>query len=708
MKKFIYLIICIALMGVTCHSCVDDFSNVNKDPNKLYSGDLPAEMVFPGVVYKTLNCMAQLNLKYFSWQASYVRISKDVKDQDDPNDDFYNIYKNVLKDLKLLEDNYVGKKGNENVANIILVWKAYVYSVLASTWGSVPMNDAITVTENGQFRYDTEVDINREIVRLLGNAVQQFDPNGDKLTVDPFYPTSDGSSDIEKWRKFANTLRLDVAMRMMNMTKFPDAINDAKRHIETALNSTNKYYLISSIDDIAKGRWGTDVNADVSLYYRNILKGYEDNTTSGYSQYPAIHQYLFLYLKSFNDPRLVKYAQASEKIGGTDYRVTVTDVIKVNGVDKTVTYRIPYLIRRRDPYQPLGHSVMNLPGSTETQPNPFNNLNPDEGLGYAYINREFLKKDATFSIINWADACFMQAEVQLRKDEWGLNVSLDKAAQDYYYDGIRASMEEYGLTSKSGEYIAQNGIKWGTNSTVDGANGEQLGMCEYRGYFRAFIYGKDGQVNCNKIPEDNGMSLPVPVQDYAYNPLPEKYIGNYPGREKITGGLEQVWKQRYLADFWNGHAAVVLEHRTRIMNFPPIFYSNNVNQGTYSAAGYYQCDYAPERQIFPLWEQNYNNSCYLQGCQQIQDASSKSRPARNGDNFYTPLAMSAPYYALSVRDDALKVWQNFEMYYHSDIIMGYYGKELNEEFYKNVRRYYPQCPSTKAGLKEYIDFTEQD
>lgn len=68
------------------------------------------------------------------------------------------------------------------------MWKAYVYSVLASTWGSVPMNDAITVTENGQFRYDTEVDINREIVRLLGNAVQQFDPNGDKLTVDPFYP----------------------------------------------------------------------------------------------------------------------------------------------------------------------------------------------------------------------------------------------------------------------------------------------------------------------------------------------------------------------------------------------------------------------------------------------------------------------------------------------------------------------------------------
>lgn len=704
MKKYIYIFISIVLLGMTNHSCVDDFSNVNRDPNKLYNDNLPPEMLFPGIVYKTLNCMAQLNYKYYCWQSNYIRMNKLVKDQDDPNDDFYNIYKNVLKDLKLLEDNYAGKEGYENVGNIILVWKAYVYSVLSSTWGSVPMREAIMETADGQFHYDTEVDINREVVKLLGNAVQQFNPNGDKLTVDPFFPSGDGSSDIEKWRKFANTLRLDVAMRMMNMEKSPEAVRDAKRHIEIALNSVNKDYLISSVGDIAKGRWGTDVNADVSYYYRQILKGFEDNTTSSYSQYPAIHQYLFLYLKSFNDPRLVKYAQASTRVGNTDYRVKVSDVLVVDGASKTVTYRIPYLIRRDDPQQPLGHSVTKLPNSTESQPNPYEGLNPDEGLGYAYINRDFLRKDATFCIINWADACFMQAEVQLRKDEWGVNVSLDKAAQDYYYDGIRASMEEYGLDEKYSEYVAQNGIKWGTNSTKDGAGGEQIGLCEYRGYFRAFIYGKDGQTNCTRIPTN----LPVPVQDYSYDPNPENYIGNYPGREKITGGLEQVWKQRYLADFWNGHAAVVLEHRTRIMNFPPIFYANNDNEGSYGSAGYYQCDYAPERQILPLWERNYNRYCYMEGCQQIQHASRKPNAARGGDNFYTPLAMAAPYYALSVADDALKVWENFQIYYHYDLAMKYYGDAINEKFYDNVRRYYPQCPSTMAGLKDFIDLEVQN
>lgn len=38
---------------------------------------------------------------------------------------------------------------------------------------------------------------------------------------DPFYPGTGGESDIEKWRKFANSLRLDIAIRMMNMKKNP-------------------------------------------------------------------------------------------------------------------------------------------------------------------------------------------------------------------------------------------------------------------------------------------------------------------------------------------------------------------------------------------------------------------------------------------------------------------------------------------------------
>ena len=65
---------------------------------------------------------------------------------------------------------------------------------------------------------------------------------------------------------FANTLRLDVAIRMMNMKKSPEAISMAREQIEKALNENNRNYLFSSNSDNAAGRYGTDPNADVSLY----------------------------------------------------------------------------------------------------------------------------------------------------------------------------------------------------------------------------------------------------------------------------------------------------------------------------------------------------------------------------------------------------------------------------------------------------------
>lgn len=705
MKKYIYLLVCLTLLGTVSNSCTDSFMETNRDPNKLYSGDLPAEMVFPGVVYKTLNCMAALNYRYFAWQSRYITSVFNVRDQDDTGDNFYNFYKNALKDLKLLEDNYVGVEGYTNTANIILVWKAYIYSVMASTWGSVAMDDAIRETPDGQYRYNTEIEVNRAVLQWLGNAVSTFDPEGDKLSADPFYPSTDGSSDIEKWRKFANTLRLDVAMRMMNMQSIdPNAYREGQKHIEAALNSVNKNYLISSVEDIAKGRWGTDVNADASYYYRTILKGFEDHTTSGYGLYPSLDQYTYLYLKSFNDPRLLKYAQPARKEADKDYRVKITDNLIVNGKVCSVTYRIPYLVKQLTGGNPFGHVSQQWEGATEEQRNPYSNLNPDDGKSYAYINRDFLKSDATFPILNWADACFMLAEVQLRKDEWGVNVALDKAARDYYYDGVRASMEEYGVeASAREEYLEQNGIKWGTDSKDE--RGKHLGLCEYHGYFRAFIYGKEGQANCTQRPT----TLPVPAIEYSINPTPEKYVGNYEGRAAITGGLEQVWKQRFLADFWNGHAATVLEHRTRIMNFPPIFFNNIDNEGSYGRVGYYQCDYAPERQTYPLWELTYNPTCYAEACRQVQQYSQLPNSARSGDNYYTPLAMSAKYYGIdNAHKDALKVWESFQMFYHDDILYRFYGTEVNDEFYRNVRRYYPQCPSTINGLKEYIDFEIQE
>ena len=76
--------------------------------------------------------------------------------------------------------------------------------------------------------------------------------------------------------------------------------------------------------------------------------------------------------------------------------------------------------------------------------------------------------------------------LQLRKDEWGLNVALPQSAEQYYYNGISASMNEYGVTSGVSEYIERNGIKWNTNG---------LGCRDYRAFYKADINGKGGYKN---------------------------------------------------------------------------------------------------------------------------------------------------------------------------------------------------------------------
>ncbi|KAA4239146.1 SusD/RagB family nutrient-binding outer membrane lipoprotein, partial [Bacteroides ovatus] len=309
---------------------------------------------------------------------------------------------------------------------------------------------------------------------------------------------------------------LDVAIRMMNMKKCPEAISMAREQIEKALNENNRNYLFSSNSDNAAGRYGTDPNADVSLYYNRILKefdlGTKLETEIGGLTYPAMNEYFFCYMRSYKDPRLSKYAQTSRINESGDYRAVVRDSLWSVAEQKyiQVSYRIPFLPRFELKQTPTGWIVGKDEHNNNLQSLYSTASVSIEGYTYALIHRDFIKQDATVKLLTWADVNFMLSEIQLRKDEWGLNVALPQSAEQYYYNGISASMNEYGVTSGVSEYIERNGIKWNTNG---------LGCRDYRAFYKADINGKGGYKN----------------------------------------NLEQVWKQRYIADYFNGFAGWTLE-----------------------------------------------------------------------------------------------------------------------------------------------------
>ena len=84
--KIVILLIILAWANT---SCLDDFTNINKNPDKIYADDMSPKAILPGTVYKTLNAMARLNYETFCWEARYIRIDRDFKDTDDPGDRLY-------------------------------------------------------------------------------------------------------------------------------------------------------------------------------------------------------------------------------------------------------------------------------------------------------------------------------------------------------------------------------------------------------------------------------------------------------------------------------------------------------------------------------------------------------------------------------------------------------------------------------------------
>ena len=647
MKKYLYTLCTVALLGLVT-SCVDSFDTTNRNPDKLYLDDIDIQKIFPGSIYKSLNVLSEMNYNHYGYMARYVVSWTAPKSMDNIGDKFYNFYKKVLGDIAIMEEKY-DRDSNGNYWAILTTWKAYLYSVLTTTWGPVPMDAACKETYGNVYYYNSEAEVNMQILRWLDTAVDIFDPEGEQMLKDPFYPGTGGESDIEKWRKFANSLRLDIAIRMMNMKKNPEATTLAREQIEKALNPTNRNYLFTSNDDNAAGRYGTDPNADVSLYYERILKefdlGTKLETELGGLTYPAMNEYFFCYMRSFQDPRLSKYAQQSRNnntVGAKyesekDYRAVVRDSLWSTKEKRfvQVSYRIPYLPRFEMKQTPSGW----LTGKDEHN-NDLQSLYSTasvsiEGYTYALVPRDFIKQDATIKLLTWAEVNFMLSEIQLRKEEWGINVALPQSAEQYYYNGINASMNEYGVTTGISEYLERDGIKWNTNG---------LGCHDYRNFYKADINGKGGYKN----------------------------------------NLQQVWKQRYFATYFNGYAGWTLERRTRVMNYPPFFYNNPENNyGTYGAN---LLDPIPERLQYPIDERNWNMNYYREACRMLQSASKTPRPdGAFDDNFYTPLAFAGSYNMEGLYDR----WKEGYLMYNNEMVAHWYGDTL-EEFYDNVLKDYPE------------------
>jgi len=500
--RYNYFLLLIVVVCFGTSSCKKQLAEMNVNPNR-------PEIVDPEYLLNTsiLNSMnffgGDLRRRALSHYSNYVSVGGGQYERywqiAASTTDYWRIpYVNCLQPLHQIQVNFGEKPGYNNRVAIAKILECYIYSNMVAIWGSIPRSGALSGEHD--IPYDKEEDIYYSLIDDLKAAAAAINLSGDtyKTTSDAIYAGS-----LLKWKKFANTLRLRLALRISNA-------NPVKAKEVTADVLADEANTILSLGETARSFWGTTSQTWSFFYNYNVF-----NAVSNATSLNVVSESLIQHMLPYNDPRLKVYAKPATQ---------GPNVGKYWGQPKTTSL-------------PKGVSMPNNPHANTAQ------------RDYSQVGDYFAKPDAEYVFLSYEEACFLKSEAALKG--WGGS----KTAEQYYVEGITASMTKYSLPQADiNTYLATPGVKW--NTTVD-TIGRGPQFTDYLGITTSAI------------------STPDPFR--------------------------QIVMQQWLALFYNAFDAWTLIRRTQVLEFPPHFNPDGQEGGTIGYA------YIPQRLLYPDIEYNVNN-----------------------------------------------------------------------------------------------------
>lgn len=222
--KLLFAVLSGALI-VTISSCskIDDFGNMNVNPNA------PLQPLTPALLTQVLSnvgsnyawdqggisTVSGLYAQYFA-ETQYTEASRYAR----PTSNWDGYYAGNLKDLQTIIDYNSNPEtapialaygSNANQIATARILKAYIVWFLTDTWGDIPYSQIFNIESNGVVPYDTQESIYDALFTELSEAVNQFD-DGAPMQGDILF---DGN--VTLWKKFANSLRALMALRLSNV-----------------------------------------------------------------------------------------------------------------------------------------------------------------------------------------------------------------------------------------------------------------------------------------------------------------------------------------------------------------------------------------------------------------------------------------------------------------------------------------------------------
>lgn len=296
-RRFSKFILAGALILITGGSCTKSFDRINENPNT------PAKV--PGNNTLAYSIAYYGEFLYDLWgdmnepecfgghlgKIQYIDESRNVY-RGVVMENLWTYHYRVLNNLQITINDAV-TNNKVNVQAAALTFKAYVAQIATDSWGNIPYSDALK-GNSGVItpKYDDQKAIYASLLADLKTANDLFAKNSPDALGDGDFLFS---GDLTKWRKFCNSVRLRVSIRLSKV----DPVT-AKSNIEEIAGDPEKYPIMTDNGDNAFLTWPGGKPYNEPWASNKSDDGRDDH---------ALSDTLVNILSRLKDPRLSVYAK---------------------------------------------------------------------------------------------------------------------------------------------------------------------------------------------------------------------------------------------------------------------------------------------------------------------------------------------------------------------------------------------------------------
>lgn len=260
MKSIKYLLAALAVVGLGTTSC-SDFGDVNIDPEHPNQSNMDYQFVFSQVQHQALGSDWDVWRTGLIYSGQFVQHVSAIENWSEYNcyawsDGYASAYwealykgsRGAIRDVQTVLQNWKGKVGYENDYQMARIMRAYIFQRMTDLYGDIPYSEAGQPELTYYPKYDTQKAIYTDMLKELDEAQAALT---DGATAHMAKHDLYMNGNVDKWKKFANSLMLRMAMRLTKVAK-TDA--DAKalldKYVAIATRDGGKYLITDAEDNV--------------------------------------------------------------------------------------------------------------------------------------------------------------------------------------------------------------------------------------------------------------------------------------------------------------------------------------------------------------------------------------------------------------------------------------------------------------------------